>query len=153
MDVALPDLKVFLDINSMKDPLSKLTRLEDRVRPENPLIVFVPGQVWFQLVTADGRPFEKCLTESVRCWRSLTIEDFRLVVLTGYKHLVYLQNTPSRALTIFENKAAFDKRDAIDGKKNPLEKDALIDNLGRSKESALIVVVPDSINSPSEFNP
>jgi hypothetical protein len=53
---------------------------------------------------------------------------------------------PSQLL-VYKNKAAFDKRNAQDGREEPLEEDSLVDGLGTSKNKALVVVVPSSILS------
>jgi hypothetical protein len=47
----------------------------------------------------------------------------------------YLKDIPSGALLVYKNK------------KDPLEKDALVVGLGTSKQEALIVVVPSSIQT------
>ena len=74
--------------------------------------------------------------------------DFRVAV--KIKNSNKLSSFDAADLIVYAHKAAFDKRNAVKYKIEPLEEDSLVSDLGNSKKEALIVVVP-SISS-SELN-
>ena len=104
--------------------------------------------VWFQrLDSATGLPYKKTSASIASVSFSADVDDFRKAV--------YLENSPiltgitSSQLTVYKNKAAFDKRNAADdGKEKPLDPTESLGLLG-SKEDMLVIVVPSSIHSES----
>jgi len=74
------------------------------------------------------------------------VAQFRDAVQLKWHKPGYLKEIPAGALIVYENKTAFDNRNATDPDKKqvPLESDAkLVElKLGQTKKDALIVVVP-----------
>jgi hypothetical protein len=101
--------------------------------------------IWFMLLdSATGEPFKGTTVSSV-LRSSLVIS-----VIDQFRDAVHLKNSSiltgitSSQLLVFMNKAAFDKRNADDGKEEPLEEDSPVDGLGTSKKEAVIVAVPST---------
>jgi hypothetical protein len=108
-----------------------------------------PPLVWFSLLdSATGETYKDTSATSILRSSLLVpvVDQFRNTVQLMYDKPNYLKDIPSGALLVYKNKAAFDKRNADEGKESPLEEDSLVDSLGRTKKDALVVVVPSISN-------
>ena len=102
-----------------------------------------PQLTWFLLVdAADGQSYKGTSADKVSVLSSADVADFRHAVKAENSNK--LSSIDAADLLVFKNKAAFDKRNADDGKEEPLEEDSLVYGLGTSKKEALIVVAPPS---------
>jgi hypothetical protein len=96
-----------------------------------------PSFIWFRLVDNNGQPYKGTSATKVSFSSSPDVDDFR--------DAVYLKNSPiltgitSSQLTVYINKAAFDKESPLD----PTESISTFEN----KQDMLIVVVPSSIRT------
>jgi hypothetical protein len=92
--------------------------------------------VWFQLVDSTGSPFKGALKTSViRASLAAPVLDlFRKAVKAEYADS-HLKGVAPSDLIVYENKAAFDQR-------MPLEEETVLDEVGASRNQALIVLVP-----------
>ena len=112
-----------------------------------------PPLVWFQLVDfATGKPYKDTSVSSVlrSSFVVPVVDQFRKAVKA--EHTNKLSSMDAADLLVYKNKTAFNKRNADEGKEEPLEEDSLVDGLGTTKKEALVVVVPSSIQSgPSSF--
>eukprot|EP00158_Paraphelidium_tribonemae_P008738 Partr_v1_DN28666_c1_g1_i13_m49862 len=105
--------------------------------------------IWFQLVdSAAGLPFGGTSATSVlRDYLAVShpadVVDFLDAVKKKYFDS-HLKGIAPSDLRVYENRAAFDRRNSIQDKQEPLEVDSLVDGLGSSMEDAVIVVVPSS---------
>jgi len=109
-----------------------------------------PRFVWFLLLdSATGEPYQDTLASRVSVDSSADVIDVVKAVIKKYKEEdpTMLAGIASSKFRVYKNKAAFDKRNADDGKEDPLEEDALVDGLGTSKKEALVIVVPSSRSS------
>jgi hypothetical protein len=104
-----------------------------------------PRLIWYRLVDADtGQPYKGTTADKVRLGNDSDVADFRKAVHVE-NSAILTENTSSQLL-VYENQDSFDKRNAVDGtKEEPLEEDSLINELGKSKKEALIVVVPTQL--------
>ena len=111
--------------------------------------VFSPSHlVWFHLLdAATGLSYKGTTADYVFLPPGSVIAQFRDAVKAKYDQPNYLKDIPSGTLIVYKNKAAFDKRNADEGKEDPLEEDSFIKNLGITEEDALIVAVP----SPTSY--
>lgn len=118
----------------------KQTQSSSMSSPPSPL-------VWFLLLdAATGLPYKGTSADYVSPPPGSVIAQFRDAVQLKYDKPNYLKDIPSGALLVYKNKAAFDKRNADDGKEKPLDPTESLGLLG-SKEDMLVVVVPPSISS------
>jgi hypothetical protein len=111
--------------------------------------------IWFQLLdSATGEPYKKTSADYVSLPPGSVIAQFRKAV--HLENSSILTGITSSQLTVYRNKAAFEKRNAAidEGKEEPLQPTESIGLLG-SKEDMLVVVVPSSIlafqTQPSSF--
>ncbi len=58
------------------------------------------------------------------------------------KHSNKLSSIDTTNLLVYKNKAAFDKRNADEGKEEPLKSSCYLDRLGETEEEALVAAVP-----------
>ncbi|KAL7502695.1 hypothetical protein ACHAWX_000522 [Stephanocyclus meneghinianus] len=108
-----------------------------------------PPLVWFLLLdSVTGLPYKGTNANKVSVSSSADVVDFREAA--HLKNSSTLTGITSAQLTVYKNKAAFDKRNAAagEGREEPLEEDSLVYGLGTSKKEALVVVVPSSTGSP-----
>ena len=96
--------------------------------------------VWYLILdSATGNPCKESTPSTVSLPPGSVIDQFRKAVCLESSSI--LTGITSSQLRVYKNKAAFDKRNDLEGKEEPLEEDALIQNLGSSKKEALIVAV------------
>jgi hypothetical protein len=109
--------------------------------------------IWFLLLDSDtGEPYKQAGDDKVSVSSFADVVDFQKAVKAENSNK--LSSIDSSDLLVYKNKADFDKRNAEDGKGEPLESDSLVVGLGTSKIDALIVVVPSSIQAQlSSFTP
>ncbi len=94
---------------------------------------------WFEMAeAATGETLKGSRADAVSLPEDSLVVDFRSAAKAENSNL--LKGVPPSNILVFKNRAAFDKRN--DGEE-PLEEDALVNGLGRSKKEALIVVVPN----------
>eukprot|EP00804_Cyclotella_cryptica_P001862 CCRYP_019353-RA/>CCRYP_019353-RA protein AED:0.08 eAED:0.08 QI:0/-1/0/1/-1/1/1/0/338 len=104
--------------------------------------------VWFLLLdSVTGLPYKGTNANKVSVSTSADVADFREAA--HLKNSSILTGITSAQLTVYKNKAAFDKRNAVvdDGKEEPLDPTESLGLLG-SKEDMLVVVVPSSSSFP-----
>jgi hypothetical protein len=107
--------------------------------------------VWFLLLeSATGKPYKGTSADKVAVSSPADVADFRKAVKA--EHSNKLSSFDAADLLVYQNKAAFDKRNAAvdEGMEEPLEEDSFINGYGASKKEALVVVVPSSRRSTSE---
>ena len=104
--------------------------------------------IWFQLIDSEtGEPYKSEGASKVKVSSSADVDDFRNKVKkkdTKDNEAAVLTPFKSSQLVVYKNKAAFDKRNADVGKEEPLVEDTLVTDLGKSRNEALIVVVPQT---------
>ena len=91
-----------------------------------PLRMSSPSLIWFQLTDSETGLAYKNIQASSILSSSLNfpiVDSFRDAVKTKYPNK--LTSVDAGELLVFKNKAAFDKRNADNGKEEPLEEDAL----------------------------
>ena len=105
--------------------------------------------VWFLLLdAATGLPYkETSVSSTSRSSLVPVVAQFRDAVKA--KHFNKLYSFDAADLLVYKTKAAFDKRNADEGKEGPLKSSCLLDDLGITEEDALIVAVPSSKSSSS----
>jgi hypothetical protein len=102
--------------------------------------------IWFQLIDlVTGKPYKKTRADKVEVSSSADVVDFRDAVKAKYDQPGYIKDTPSGALLACKSKAAFV------GLEELLRSSHLLDGLGTSKQEALIVLVPSSIQIEIHF--
>ena len=112
--------------------------------------------IWFQLLdSVTGEPYRGTTVGSIK--RSSlfvpVIDQFREAVTNMFEKYHYLVGIPPSALLVFKNKTEFDSRNSNGGKHAPLEADLFMDGLGVTRQEALIVVVPSTIQSTPSLPP
>ena len=113
-----------------------------------PLRMSSPSLIWFQLIDSEtGLAYKNTRSVKTKLKASADVDDFLNAVKTKYPNK--LATVDAGELLVFKNKAAFDKRNADVGKEFPLEEDADVARLGKSKNEDLIVVVPPSLTLSS----
>jgi hypothetical protein len=96
--------------------------------------------IWFKLIdSTTEKPFKETRADKVSVSSSADVVDFRKAVKAEYDQPGYLKDIPSGALLVYKNMAAFRVKEFL------LEEDAPVFGLGTTKQEALIVVVPQSI--------
>jgi hypothetical protein len=109
---------------------------------------YQPRLIWYQLVdSSTGQPYKAARADKLSVSTDADVADFRNAVKLKWDEPGYLKDVPAGALIVYKNKAAFDERNAADDKEEPLEEDSLINDLGKSKKEALIVLVPSVSSS------
>jgi hypothetical protein len=107
-----------------------------------------PSLIWFLLVdAATGQPYKGTTADAVSLLPESFIVQFRDAVKAKYADS-HLQGVAPSDLLVYKNKEAFDKRNAEEGKEEPLDEESPVADLGRSKAEALYVAVPSSTSSP-----
>ena len=101
--------------------------------------------VWFLILDSTGEPYKGTTASKVSVSSSADVDDFRKAVKAENSNK--LSTFDAADLLVYKNKAAFDKRNAQEGKQEPLEEDSFINGLGTSKKEALVVFVPLSTDS------
>jgi hypothetical protein len=106
-------------------------------------------EVWYTLVDQRYDYNGETTTSKVNIDGNVDVDvdDFRRRVRQGYldENSVILSRISATQLLVYKNRAAFDKRNVEDGNEQPLDEDSLIGGLGDTKEEALIVLVPSSV--------
>ena len=77
------------------------------------------SKVWFQLVdSVTGEAYKGVMAEKVPLASGADVDDFRDAVKAKYKdqESAILTGIASSQLVVYETRAAFDKRNAVDGK-------------------------------------
>ncbi|KAJ3329493.1 hypothetical protein HDU76_007808 [Blyttiomyces sp. JEL0837] len=101
--------------------------------------------LWFLLVdAATGLPYRGTTATSVSLPPDSVVDQFRDAVKAEKPNK--LSSVDASDLVVYKNKDAFDKRDADEGKEEPLDPTESLGLLG-SKEDMLVVVVPSSTSS------
>jgi hypothetical protein len=90
--------------------------------------------VWYLLVQADGSAFNNCTAAKVSVSSTADIDDLRDAV--KLKNANDLSTVDARNLKVFNNK------NELDGKSIDVE--ALVTQMGLSKDEALLILVPES---------
>ena len=103
--------------------------------------------VWFLLLDSTGEPYKGTTASKVSVSSSADVDDFREAVKA--KNSSILTDVASSQLFVYKNKAAFDKRNAQEGKQEPLKSSLSLNGLGATDEEALIVIVPSSVENSS----
>ena len=103
--------------------------------------------VWFLLLdSVTGKPYMGTTASSILRSRIVVpiVDQFREAIIKKYKDedSNILTGLASSQLSVYENKNAFDQRNA-EGKQEPLKPSCKINGLGATEEEALIVVVPN----------
>jgi hypothetical protein len=108
--------------------------------------MFTPApasHIWFMLLeSATGEPYKRTNADKVSVAASADVADFRDAA--HRKHTNKLSSFDAADLLVYRNRTAFDKRNADDGKEEPLKSSCNVVGLGETEEEALVVVVPFS---------
>ena len=100
--------------------------------------------VWYRLYDSDsGKPYKGTTASSIlRSSLAVPVVDqFRKYVKAENSNK--LSSYDAADLVVYKNKPAFDKRNAHEGKEEPLKSSLPLHGLGETKEGALVVVVPE----------
>jgi hypothetical protein len=131
------DLKVYLlkDAFEVRHELPKTLCIQYLgLSKENPLLVLVPGPLWFQLIGPDGQPYKGASASSVLIPGQPRVDRFCDAV-TAKLSENYLRGISPHDLKVYSEKDAFEVR-------HELPKTLCIQYLGLSKENPLLVLVP-----------
>jgi hypothetical protein len=104
--------------------------------------------VWFHLYdAATGQPFKGTSASSIMSSSLVVpvVDQFRDAVKG--KHSNKLSSVDAADLLVYKNKATFDKRNADEGKEEPLKSSSSLHGLGNSKREALIIAIPNVSNT------
>ena len=97
--------------------------------------------IWYLLLdSTTGQPYKGTTADKVFLSSQADVADFRKAVKAENSHK--LSSIDAADLLVYKNKTSFDKRNSDNEKEEPLEEDSYLDDLGKSKKEALIVVVP-----------
>ena len=95
--------------------------------------------IWYLILdSTNGQPYKGTTADCVSLPSSAFVAQFRDFVKKKDKDegdAAILAPFKSSQLLVYKNKAAF-----VGGKEEPLEEDSFVDDLGKSKKGALIVV-------------
>jgi hypothetical protein len=97
---------------------------------------------WYRLFDSQtGQPYKTARASSVFLSPDFVIDQFRKVVKAEWNEPGYLKDIPAGALTVYKNQEAFETRNEVEGKDEPLDPTESLGALG-TKEHMLIVAVP-----------
>jgi hypothetical protein len=97
---------------------------------------------WFQLVDETGEFYKRTTASSVFISSNTVVDQFRKAVKA--ENSAILPGITSSQLLVYKNRKAFDKRNAEEGKEEPLKSSIPLGNLGETEDEALMVVVPST---------
>jgi len=102
--------------------------------------------IWFLLVDSAGQPYKSATVSAVSLPADSVVDQFRDAVKAKYDQASYLKDLPSSALQVYCKNQFYDAKNNREEAQS-LEEDSSISDRGKSKKEALIVVVPDVIQS------
>ena len=100
-------------------------------------------RIWVNLWDSKGAGYQGATADFVRLPEDAIVAECRDAIHAKYDKPGYLKDIPAGVLTVYKNAAHFHARDT----EGPLEEDAELGVMGKSKKDALIVLVPSP--SPS----